>query len=58
MYLIYIDESGTIDIKDSENFVLSALILNEDRWFEADKRVKEIKEKYFPKIEFWIETVK
>ncbi len=47
MYLIYVDESGTIDIGDSENFVLGAVIVNEDRWFELDKRVKELKDKYF-----------
>ena len=47
MYLIYVDESGTPNIKDSENFVLGAIIINEDRWFEVDKRVKELKEKYF-----------
>lgn len=50
MYLVYVDESGTIDLSDSENFVLAGLILNEDRWFEADKRVKDLKEKYFPGI--------
>jgi len=48
MYLVYIDESGTPDIKDSENFVLGATIINEDRWFELDKRVKDLKEKFFP----------
>jgi hypothetical protein len=48
MYLIYVDESGTIDIQDSENFVLAGLIINEAGWFEADKKVKDLKNKYFP----------
>jgi len=48
VYLIYIDESGTPDIKDSENFVLGAIIIHENKWFEVDKKVKELKEKHFP----------
>lgn len=47
MYLVYVDESGTPDINDSENFVLGATIINEDKWFEIDKKVKELKEKHF-----------
>jgi len=47
MYLIYVDESGTPEIKDSENFVLGALIINEDKWFEIDEKVRSLKEKHF-----------
>jgi len=45
MYLIYIDESGTIDLSDSENFVLGAMIINENKWFEIDGLVKKLKQK-------------
>ena len=47
MHLVYIDDSGTIDINDSENFVFGGIIINEDRWFSVEKTIKELKNKYF-----------
>lgn len=46
MFLIYADESGTVDINDSENFVIAGVILNEDRWFEVNSRLNELSKKY------------
>jgi len=46
MHLIYIDESGNEIIDGEENFVLAAIILNEEKWFEVDKRISELKEKH------------
>jgi len=51
MYLIYIDSSGTPSIKDVEDYVLSAIIVNENDWTYIDNMVTDIKIKHFPNIE-------
>ena len=51
MYIVYVDESGKPDLSDSENFVLSAVIINESEWFGVHGKVVELKEKWFPKAE-------
>jgi len=51
MYLIYIDSSGTPLMKEDENYVLSAIIVNENDWTYIDNMVTDIKIKHFPNIE-------
>ena len=48
-YLVYADESGTVGINDSENFVIAAIILHEEKWFEADKLISNLKREFFPR---------
>jgi len=49
VYLTYIDESGKPERTDSENeFVLTALSINESEWKRIDKRMIDLKLKYFP----------
>ncbi len=50
MYLIYLDSSGSPLIKESEDYVLSAIIVNESDWTMVDNKVKSIKLKHFPNI--------
>ncbi|MBP5395046.1 MAG: DUF3800 domain-containing protein [Candidatus Methanomethylophilaceae archaeon] len=49
MYLIYIDESGKPDYSNPEpEFLLASLTINEEAWSIVDKKVVELKKKYFP----------
>ena len=49
MYLTYIDESGKPERTDSEDeFVLAALSINESEWKRIDRRMTDLKLKYFP----------
>ena len=48
MYLIYIDESGADFYDEGETYILSAIIINEDCWWDIDERIVGIKKKYFP----------
>lgn len=50
MYLIYIDESGKPNLQDSEDFVLGALIINENQWYSIDNQVRALKSHFFPNI--------
>ncbi len=50
MYLIYLDASGDVSMKDPEDYVLSAIIVNESNWSVVENKVKEIKLKFFPNI--------
>ncbi|MGQ4873289.1 MAG: DUF3800 domain-containing protein [Promethearchaeia archaeon] len=50
MYLIYIDESGKPNLKDPEDFVLGALIINEKDWYKIDSQVINIKKHFFPNL--------
>ncbi len=51
MYLIYMDSSGSPLMKEKENYVLSAIIVNEAKWTYIDNMVTDIKIKHFPDIE-------
>lgn len=51
MYLIYIDESGKPNRKDQENYTLVGFCINEQHYQTIDKKVDELKSKYFPKID-------
>ena len=51
MYLIYIDESGKPNLQDPEDYVLGALIINENRWVIIDNNVKALKNHFFPTID-------
>ncbi len=51
MYLIYIDESGKPNLQDPEDYVLGALIINENRWIIIDNNVKALKNHFFPTID-------
>lgn len=49
VYLAYVDESGKPDMRDqSEEFVLSAIVVNETNWRSVDKEVRKLKKRYFP----------
>lgn len=50
MYLIYLDASGSPLLKEVEDYVLSAIIVNESHWTMLDNKVKSIKLKHFPNI--------
>ena len=50
MYLIYLDSSGSPLIKEPEDYVLSAIIVNESNWTMVDNKVKSIKLTHFPNI--------
>lgn len=53
MYLVYTDESGNTgkNLNDSQQpvFLLAALVLNEQQWFDIEKDFYTIKESYFGK---------
>ncbi len=51
MYLIYMDSSGSPLMKEKENYVISAIIVNEAKWTYIDNMVTDIKIKHFPDIE-------
>ena len=51
MYLLYLDSSGSPLFKEKENYVLSALIINESDWTYIDNKVTEIKIEHFPNID-------
>jgi len=52
VFLTYIDESGKPDRTDSENeFVLAALSINESAWKRIDKKVTDLKSKFFPELD-------
>ena len=44
MYLIYIDESGTSSFGDSNDYVLSALIVQEKQWKNINRKVRFLQE--------------
>lgn len=49
VYFIYIDESGTPEIKDnSRRYILSSVIIEENDWSNIDKSVNDLKLKWFP----------
>lgn len=49
MFITYIDESGKPDWNHPESeFVLAALIINEREWVSIDRKVRGLKQKYFP----------
>ena len=51
MFLTYIDESGKPDWNHPEKeFVLAALIINEREWVSVDRKVRGLKQKYFPEM--------
>lgn len=53
MYLLYLDASGTPDIRDSAQptFVLLGLTIHEGNWFALEKRVAALKLRYqFPGV--------
>ncbi len=50
MYLIYLDSSGSPLMKEHEDYVLSAIIVNESDWTMVDNKVKSIKITHFPNI--------
>ena len=50
MHLIYLDSSGSPLMKEPEDYVISAIIVNESDWTFVDNKVKSIKLQYFPKI--------
>lgn len=40
MFLVYVDESGHVILKDqSENFVLAGFVVNEHDWRELDNKL-------------------
>ncbi len=50
MYLIYVDESGTLNVKDSSKFyVLSSIIVHEYNWVDINEKIDQLKVKHFPK---------
>jgi len=49
MFLSYIDASGR-PYGDPENFVLAAIITNEEDWQTIDNDIKQIKIKHFPSL--------
>ena len=51
MYLIYIDESGKATLKDPEDFVLAALIINENQWYNINNQINALKTHFFPNIQ-------
>lgn len=51
MYLIYIDESGKPNLQDPEDFVLGALIINENKWVIIDNQVRALKNHFFPTMD-------
>ena len=52
MFLTYIDESGKPDWNHPEKeFVLAALIINEREWVSVDRKVRGLKQKYFPEAD-------
>src|SRR3989338_10203736 len=50
MYLAYIDESGTPNFTDPNNFVLTGLIVSEKEWVTLDKDVHKLKRKFYPSL--------
>ncbi len=50
MYLIYLDSSGSALMKESEDYVLSSIIVNESNWTLIDNAVKAIKLQHFPAL--------
>lgn len=46
MYLVYVDESGTIQITDENNYILSAVIIHESTWRKFDRKINQIKLDY------------
>ncbi|WP_400233385.1 DUF3800 domain-containing protein [Methanomethylophilus alvi] len=51
MFITYIDESGKPDWNHPEQeFALAALIINEREWVSIDRKVRGLKQKYFPEI--------
>jgi hypothetical protein len=50
VYISYLDASGRASFKDSENYVLASLVVNERYWNYIDNKVKEIKLKHFPNL--------
>ena len=55
MYLIYIDESGKPNFNDPENFILSAVVIHESRWFILDKLIRKMKIRRFPQESIYFE---
>jgi len=47
MYLIYIDESGTPNFGDYNDYVLSALIVQEKQWKKINQKVKDLQVSLF-----------
>ena len=39
MYLIYVDESGKVNLQDLEDYVIGALIINEYSWYQKLKKI-------------------
>ncbi len=57
MYFFYLDESGTSSIspksiKESRYFVLGALALHESNWRVVDDYLTQLKQTYFPQVDF------
>lgn len=50
MYLAYIDESGRPSRNDPENFVLAALIIQENDWQMISNKFKGVKLRHFPAL--------
>ena len=50
MYLIHIDESGKPNLKDKENYILSAFIVNEEHWFCINNDLNDLKKKIFSSL--------
>ena len=51
MFLLYLDASGTPDLKDvnTKHYVLVGLCMRESTWFSLDKRIQVLKNRYcFP----------
>ena len=49
MYLIYVDESGTVNIDDGTKlYVLSSLIVHEYEWREINEKIDQLKLMFFP----------
>ena len=44
MYLIYIDESGTSSFSDTNDYVISALIVQEKQWKGINQKVQNLQE--------------
>jgi hypothetical protein len=47
MYVLYLDSSGTPDLRDSsKHYVLVGLCMHEGSWFGLDRRLRELKRNY------------
>lgn len=49
MYLIYVDESGTVSLNDGTKlYVLASIIIHEYKWMEINEKIEQLKLKFFP----------